>query len=605
MKRTSILPSLLIAAIFVHTAFSDQSCIIRIDKPSAELYARCFEEGRDIASYIPGKQLDLVVAESEVAGFIGRSGPVRVLETAADINRKRTMRNGRLLPAGYMTYDEMVQKLQSYVQQYPQICKLYDLGDSHGKTYTGADYANFKHDIWALKVSDNVEQNEAEPKFYFMGAHHARETASMDVCMAVLEHLLSGYATDQAIAGRVNNSEIWFIPQVNPDGCKIALSDTAYNMWRKNIRDNNTDGKISYETQTSGKTGSTYDGVDLNRNYSYHWGTSGTTPTSSFETYCGPSAFSEPEIACLKPLLEEQRFVAGISYHLYSELVLWPYASRPWFNAPDSASLGDLGRKIAAKLPKRNGGTYTAEKASDLYAASGSTDDYVYSQHGTFGYTIELFDNSFWPAEAEVQKLKQDNKVMAMEFLNRATYSCVTGCVTTKATGGAVEAQAYVKEIDDTVATKTSWRGPVMNNKATGFYMRLLLPGTYTITFRPKDPGFKDTTISGVVVHGDKVTTLNIQYGASTGILSPGIRNPEGVMLLKSACGAARFLLPAGKRYVRSSLFSANGRRIGRFSIEPGQSGFEIRTASLSRGLYLIRFEGDGYYTDASFMIGR
>lgn len=141
---------------------------------------------------------------------------------------------------GYRVMCRRLPDLQLLEATYPDICKLYDIGDSRGKVYYNEgkqNYVNYQHDIWALKVSDNVELDEDEPAIYYMGAHHAREPLSTEVAFYVLDHIIENYGVDPVITENVNSKEIWFIPIVNPDGQKIVLDQTDTN-WRKNIRDN-------------------------------------------------------------------------------------------------------------------------------------------------------------------------------------------------------------------------------------------------------------------------------------------------------------------------------------------------------------------------------
>ncbi len=166
-----------------------------------------------------------------------------------------------------------------------------------------------------MKISDNVATEEDEPCIFYMGTHHAREPISLEVAMYVLNHIVNNYGTDPDITASVNNKQIWFVPLVNPNGHKIVW-DNVDTWWRKNIRDNNNSNTIN--------TGTT-DGVDLNRNYSWEWGGQGTSSDPTDLTYCGPSPTSEPEIVAMKNMLDTHHFVAGITYHSYSELVLFPY----------------------------------------------------------------------------------------------------------------------------------------------------------------------------------------------------------------------------------------------------------------------------------------
>jgi murein tripeptide amidase MpaA len=124
-------------------------------------------------------------------------------------------------------------------------------------------------DIWALKVSDNPDKNEAEPAALLMGAHHAREWPSIEVPMATAKKLLEEYETSAEIKELVDNREIWIVPMVNPDGVVYSMEKSRY--WRKNRRNN----------------GGTF-GVDLNRNYGYQWGSVGASSSGSSDTIMEP-----------------------------------------------------------------------------------------------------------------------------------------------------------------------------------------------------------------------------------------------------------------------------------------------------------------------------
>ena len=85
-------------------------------------------------------------------------------------------------------------------------------------------------------------------------------------------HLLENYSTDPDIQLLVDNTEMYFVPVVNPDGYEYnhQTDPNGGGMWRKNRR-NNGDGTF---------------GVDPNRNYGYMWGydNSGSSPYTSEET---------------------------------------------------------------------------------------------------------------------------------------------------------------------------------------------------------------------------------------------------------------------------------------------------------------------------------
>jgi len=185
----------------------------------------------------------------------------------------------------YHSYDEIKSELHQLQLQYPQIAKVYDIGDSWEKSRGIAD-----RDIWAIKISDNVTQEEDEAEILFIGCHHAREWISVEVPFYLAKYLVENYDTDPLIRSYVDNGEIWIVPMLNPDGHQYSIDVDRW--WRKNRRSN---GGGSY-------------GVDLNRNYSYMWGGPGSSGDPWSDIYRGPAPFSEPETQSIQKPGDEPQF---------------------------------------------------------------------------------------------------------------------------------------------------------------------------------------------------------------------------------------------------------------------------------------------------------
>ncbi|HIH02234.1 TPA: zinc carboxypeptidase, partial [Thermoplasmata archaeon] len=210
----------------------------------------------------------------------------------------------------YRDFDTVVQLLYDAETEFPEIAKVYDLGDSWEKTEGIAD-----RDILALKISDNPGVNESEPRALIMALHHAREWPTTEIALQLIENLTEEYGKDPRISWLVDNVETWIVPVVNPDGLEYSM--TYDDMWRKNRRDN---GDTTY-------------GVDLNRNYNGSenddplgaWGGAGTSDNTADATYCGEYPFSEPETQAIRSLAENLSFNVAIDFHTYSNLVMWPW----------------------------------------------------------------------------------------------------------------------------------------------------------------------------------------------------------------------------------------------------------------------------------------
>ncbi|OHB70205.1 MAG: hypothetical protein A2W23_08115 [Planctomycetes bacterium RBG_16_43_13] len=297
----------------------------------------------------------------------------------------------------YHSYAELKNDFLQLQSAYPQIARVYDIGDSWEKTQGMAD-----RDILAIKISDNVAQEEDEAEILFIGEHHAREWISVEVPFYLAKYLVENYNTDPVVRSYVDNGEIWIVPMVNPDGHQYSID--VDRMWRKNRR-NNGDG--SY-------------GVDMNRNYSYMWGGPGSSGNSWSEIYRGPFAFSEPETQAVRNLALTHNFQAMLTYHSYGQLILYPWGYT-YSPAPDKQLLSYMTTHMADLIKGVNGKIYTPQQSSDLYISSGTTDDWFYGELGIFGFTIELRPEGYYPGfilpETEIIPTWEENKPAALYLI--------------------------------------------------------------------------------------------------------------------------------------------------------------------------------------------
>jgi len=170
----------------------------------------------------------------------------------------------------------------------------------------------------------------------------------------------------------MNKYNIWVVPMVNPDGNNRVWSSSS--MWRKNTRG-------GY-------------GVDINRNYSEDWGTcNGSSGSQSSEIYRGPSPGSEPETEALMDLAARIQPKFNISYHSFSEIVIYPFGCRPkTIPSPDRDLYERVGRELAAVLVRDSGsGSYQAGTAYELlYNVDGGSLDWMYAKHNIMSYVVEV-----------------------------------------------------------------------------------------------------------------------------------------------------------------------------------------------------------------------
>jgi len=289
---------------------------------------------------------------------------------------------------GFYTFSEAINQLDSMYARFPNIVSP---KFQVGTTENGRP-------IWAVKISDNPNQNEAEPQALFDGLIHAREPISMMTVIYYMYYLCENYGTNPEVTYLVNNREIYFVPVLNPDGYEYNRSTNpgGGGMWRKNRRNS---GNGNY-------------GVDLNRNFGYMWGydNSGSSPNPPDEDYRGPSAFSEPELAGYRDFVNTRQIKTYINFHSYQNAMLYPWG---YINAttPDNVIYDDF----CAYMAPFNGYEYGNGGTILGYNSNGSSRDWFYGEQTTkpkaFGYTFEIGSSSdnFWPPQNRIFPLVQGN----------------------------------------------------------------------------------------------------------------------------------------------------------------------------------------------------
>ena len=427
--------------------------------------------GFDIAGVdLPASQVDVVLTDYEVEEVTQRGMALVRHELAAQ---------AELAPdSAYKTPAEIDTLIHQFGSAHPAIASV----KSIGKSREGRD-------IWGIKITKDVAQHSPnKPVILFNGMHHAREVMSPEVALDTIEQLLTKYGTDATITHWVDANEIWVVPMLNVDGNnKVWTTD---NYWRKNTRGCPASGSCPSGT-----------GVDINRNYPYAWGScNGSSGSPSSDTYRGPSAGSEPETNVLMNHVAATRPVIDISYHSYSELVLYSYGC-DGVQAPTRDILRGLAQAMSAKLPSDSGsGNYRFGTSWEtLYAVDGGDIDWMYNKYAVAAYVIEVNRSAqgFQPAYATwrdrtVTKLRGAWQVA----LARLDGSGVRGVVPAGVTGATV------------AVTRSGTTTQSRPANPDGSFHVLLLPGTYHVSVAA--PG--KTTWEKDVTVADARVDLDVQF---------------------------------------------------------------------------------------------
>lgn len=333
------------------------------------------------------------------------SDSVRVLDSFAGPHEKTFLdidQNHPRVNTSYYSYSETIAELQNLHSLYPDETRLVSLG----KTYEGRD-------IWAFKVSTNASTEDFDkPEIYINGMHHAREWLCPNVCLHIIRTLLENYTTNTTIKDIMDHRQVWFVPVVNPDGRVYdgygdGDDPANYVNWRKNRFPN---------------AGGSY-GIDLNRNYGYDWGGSGSSGTPSDETYRGTAPFSELEIQAIRNFTRAHHFVSSISYHMYGQDIYYIGGSA----APDTPVTYQLAQNMASLITNTAGSVQNGYIPGQSSGGSGMDYGWLYHDQRVFPFLIELYPsgndnipspyNGFHPPASCVPYVCNDNLEAALYLM--------------------------------------------------------------------------------------------------------------------------------------------------------------------------------------------
>ena len=267
----------------------------------------------------------------------------------------------------------------------------------------------------------------------------------------------------------INNREIYLIPLLNTDGfiydqtvfCPApAWESCPSGGWRKNLRNNGPEPLPDQNEEVDEDC----DGVDLNRNYQFEWGwplgatvplIPGTcTPAederagiTNNDVYTGPydttdndgdglvnednvdgedddndgktdedwaGGNSEPETKFIQDMTEmndddgdgASDYKATLTYHSYSELVLYPWGHCTGCQTVDHDQLVYHGDQMAEMTD------YTNMQSSDLYPTTGDFCDWHYGVHDSYCYTMEI-GTAFHQHEDDIDHIAVRNNGVA------------------------------------------------------------------------------------------------------------------------------------------------------------------------------------------------
>lgn len=251
---------------------------------------------------------------------------------------------------------------------------------SFGKTHLG-------NDMYMMKISSGGSGKKA---MFVDGGIHAREWISPAVVTWFMMHLVENQASHPQLLAEL---DWYFVPLINVDG--YEYSHTNNRLWRKNRKPTSTGTCV---------------GIDLNRNFGFHWGEGGTSNNGCSEIYRGTSAFSEVESQNLRDVMATvaNQTKCYLTFHSYGQdaLIPWSYDS-PNELPPFFDEMYDLAVSATQALTNVYGTRYGVSNSYESYGATaGSSDDWAIGGAGIkYAYTIELRDQGQYGFELPASQI--------------------------------------------------------------------------------------------------------------------------------------------------------------------------------------------------------
>ena len=340
----------------------------------------------------------------------------RGLRVEIDENSSRNLSDYQLqidtFFGGYKSVEEIYAFLDQKVAEAPDLVEKVDIGDSWCKVHPGACTLPSPWNGYDLYVLHITNRNIPGPKpvFWADAGIHAREIATPEVVMRMIDYLLDNYDTNADVRWLVDYHDIWLMPDVNPDGHHIVEAGGNGNSpyyFRKNS-DNIGGSGCPWPPQIGDQFG-----VDNNRNFPFKWGCCGGS--SSFvcdETYRGVSSGSDPEdiaiVNKIRTLVADQRgpgdtdpaplTATGVYQNIHSDaavnLFSWGWTST---NMPNFAETRNIGSHMSA-LNAAGNGYPSGSIIGELYPVDGGSIDWAYGELGMAAFTTEIGGQDFLPS---------------------------------------------------------------------------------------------------------------------------------------------------------------------------------------------------------------
>jgi g-D-glutamyl-meso-diaminopimelate peptidase len=259
------------------------------------------------------------------------------------------------------SYNDLINQLLLLKQPNPYLC-----------------YEVIGHSVMGKEII-SIKLGQGKREVHYNASIHANEWITAVILIKfVMECLRSidgedGYLRGFDIRALLQETTVWFVPLLNPDGVELVLDGIreGHPFEQQLLVWNN------HSTDFSGWKANIH-GVDLNDQFPAHWDEERLRRNTSKPgpmNYSGDAPLSEPEASAIANFTLKHSFALALSLHTQGEEIYWNYRGYE----PSDA------KRIADKFAEASG-----YHAVYLTESDGGYKDWYIQQFRRPGFTIEL-----------------------------------------------------------------------------------------------------------------------------------------------------------------------------------------------------------------------
>ena len=319
----------------------------------------------------------------------------------------------------YPSSEEIAKKMRELSASYPKIMKLFKIGKSvKGK------------DLLVIKISDNADQDEVEPEFKYISSMHGDEITGRELTIRLIEEIGQKYGTDSEITELVDNTEIFIMPSMNPDGSDLRQRANA---------------KF----------------IDLNRNF----------PDIIRDTNSGIEG-RQIETQHVMNFQASRKFSLSANFHGGTIVANYPWDSKYDLHPLDSL-VKEFSRGYADLNPEMRASSEFPGgiiNGAQWYIVRGGMQDWSYNWYDDLQITIEL-SHQKWPNFSEIPGFYKDNRDSMIQYMKYVHQGAGFKVLSSNVSG----------KVEITQTSPGIKKIGIFNFKASEFY-KVLPEGEYTFT---------------------------------------------------------------------------------------------------------------------------